>query len=314
MKAVVCTGYGPPEVLKVQEVSKPKPGDDEVLIRIHAASVHIGDTRIRRADPFFVRLIFGLTRPKKAPILGMELSGVVEELGRDVKRFNAGDKVFAFTGWGFGGYAEYICLPAKTDYGKIEKKGLVEFKPENISFGESATVPAGAMTVSRVFQKMDLREGHRILINGSSGSLGTYAIQFARNKGAEITGVCGSNNIDLVTSLGADHVIDHTREDIRKWKGGFDFIFDTVGNLPKSRCRHLLKNNGRSLNTSGLGKIEPGDLKKLKRMIEKGNLLPVIDRTYDIEDIVEAHRYVEKGHKRGNVIIRIMKGESKKAG
>lgn len=306
MKAVVCTGYGNPEVLKIKELPKPAPKDDEVLIRIEAASAHIGDTRIRRADPFLVRLIFGLTRPKKVPILGMEISGIVEEVGKDVTRFKVGDEVYAFTGWGFGGYAEYICLPERTPSGKIEKKGIVEIKPENLSFEEAATVPAGALTALRVFDKVDLKEGQKILINGASGSLGTYAIQLALNKGASITGICSSKNFKLVGSLGAEKMIDYTRDDITRSEERFDVIFDPIGNLSRSKCKKILKKNGQFLNTNRLGKIGPDDLKKLKTMIEECKLKPVIDRTYSLDEIVEAHRYVDKGHKKGNVAINII--------
>ncbi len=306
MKAVICSGYGPPDVLELKEVEKPLPRDDEVLIKVHSTSAHIGDTRIRRADPFLVRLIFGLTRPKKIPILGMEVSGVVEEIGKDVRRFQKGDEIFAFTGWGFGGYAEYISLPAESSSGKIEKKGLVEHKPRNLSFEEAATIPAGALTTLKVFQKMDLKEGQKVLINGASGSLGTYAVQFAKEKGAEITGICSSKNFDLVRSLGADHLIDYTKEDITARNDDFDIIFDAVGKLSRSKCKNLLKKNGQFITTNGLGKIDPGDLRKLRSMIEEGKLKPIIDRTYTMDEIVEAHKYVDKGHKKGNVVINII--------
>lgn len=305
MKAVICLGYGPPDVLKLKEVEKPIPGDHEVLIKVHSTSAHIGDTRIRRADPFLVRLIFGLTRPKKIPILGMEVSGIVEEIGKDVRRFQKGDEVYAFTGWGFGGYAEYICLPAESRAGRIEKNGLVEHKPRNLSFEEAATIPAGALTTLKVFQKMDIKEGQKVLINGSSGSLGTYAVQFAKEKGAEITGICSSKNFDLVRSLGANHLIDYTKENITVRNDEFDFIFDAVGKLSRSKCKNLLKKNGQFITTNGLGKIDPGDLRILRSMIEGGKLRPIIDRTYSMDEIVEAHRYVDRGHKKGNVVINI---------
>ncbi len=306
MKAVICTKYGPPEVLQTKEVEKPTPKDNEVLIKVHATTAHIGDTRIRRADPFLVRLIFGLTRPRKISILGMEVSGVIEEIGNDVRRLQKGDEVFAFTGWGFGGYAEYICLPAQTEHGKVEKRGLVERKPGNLSFEEAATIPAGALTTLKVFQKMNLKKDQRVLINGASGSLGTYALQFARDKGAKITGICSSENFDLVRSLGADHLIDYNKEDITAMNDDFDIIYDAVGKLSRSKCKNLLKKNGQFITTNGLGKIDPGDLNSLKKMIEKGKLRPIIDRTYPLDQIVEAHRYVDKGHKKGNVAINII--------
>jgi len=250
MKAIVCTKYGSPEVLQIKEVEKPVPGDKEVLIKIHATTAHIGDTRIRRADPFFVRLIFGLLRPKRIPILGMEMSGVIEQVGRNVERFEVGDEVFAFTGFQFGGYAEYICISGEPIPGKIEKKGIVERKPRNLSFEEAATVPAGALTVLKVFDKVDLRKGQKVLINGASGSLGTYAVQYAKNMGAEVTGVCSSGNFQLIRSLGADHVIDYSREDFRNLNERFDIIFDAVGKTSRSKCRRILKENGQFLNMS----------------------------------------------------------------
>jgi len=306
MKAVVCTKYGPPEVLQIQEVEKPIPKDDELLIKIYATSAHIGDTRVRRADPFFVRLLFGLTRPKKIPVLGMEISGVVEEIGKDVRRFRKGDEVFAFTGWGFGGYGEYICLPAETEPRKVEKRGLVEKKPKILSFEEVATIPAGALTTLKVFQKMNLKDDQKILIFGASGSLGTYAVQFAKDKGARITGVCSAGNFDLVRSLGADHLIDYTKEDITARNDEFDIIYDAVGKLSRSKCKKLLKEKGQFITSKGLEKIDPGDLGTVRSMIEEGMLKPVMDRMYTIDQIVEAHRYVDKGHKKGNVAITIV--------
>jgi NADPH:quinone reductase-like Zn-dependent oxidoreductase len=305
MKAVVCTAYGTPDVLKLKDMRKPVPGDDQILIRIHATTVHIGDTRIRRADPFFVRLYFGLSRPKRAPVLGMELAGEIESLGKDVKNFQKGDQVFAFTGFRFGAYAEYICLPARSIKGSIEKKGLVAMKPKNLSYGEAASVPAGALTVLKVFQKTSMDDGKKILINGASGSLGTYAVQMARRFDVEITGVCSTSNIDLVKSLGADRVIDYRIEDFTEMSVSQDIIFDAVGKSSRSRCKNILKKGGDFLTTNGLDKIEQDDLDTLREMIERDEIKPVIDRTYDLEEIVEGHRYVEKGHKKGNVVVNV---------
>jgi NADPH:quinone reductase-like Zn-dependent oxidoreductase len=303
MKTVICTRYGPPEVLKFTEIERPIPKDDEVLIRVRATTVHIGDTRIRRANPFFVRLLFGLNRPKKAPVLGMELSGEVASVGKKVTEFRKRDEVFAFAGFGFGAYAEYICLPGIPLVGKIEKMGLVAKKPKNLTFGEAAAIPSGALTTLKVFQKVKMEKDDKILINGASGSLGTYAIQMANSKGMEVTGVCSGRNEELVLSLGAVNVIDYTKEDFTKGKEKYDIIFDAVGKTSRRKCSTILKKGGSFLTTNGLGKIEPGDLNILKEMIEGGRLKPVIDRTYRFEDIVEAHRYVDKGHKRGNVVI-----------
>lgn len=307
MKAVVCTKYGPPEVLELREVEKPVPKDNEVLIKIHATTAHIGDTRIRRADPFFVRLLFGFMRPKKIPILGMELAGEIESVGRDVKLFKNGDKVFAYAGYGFGAYAEYICLPEEPKEGTIDKKGLVALIPANLSYEEAAAVPAAGLTILKVFQKGNIQKEQKVLIYGASGSLGTYAVQLSKYYGADVTGVCSAANLELVKSLGADKVIDYTKEDFTQSNETYDIVFDAVDKTSRSRCKGLLKKNGIFLNTNGLPKIKTEDLTILKELIEKEKLKPVIDRTYALEQIVKAHRYVDQGHKKGNVVITVVK-------
>ncbi|UTR14085.1 NAD(P)-dependent alcohol dehydrogenase [Salipaludibacillus sp. LMS25] len=305
MKAVICTQYGSPEVLQIKEVAKPKPKDNEVLIKIYATTAHIGDTRIRRVDPFFVRFIFGLFKPKKNLILGLEISGVVEAVGKDIKTFKKGDKIFALTGFGLGGYAEYRCLPEKVKEGTQQRKGLVALKPENLTFEEAATVPAGGLTALKNLQKANIGKGHKILINGASGSLGTYAIQLAKYYGAEVTAVCSAENFELVKSIGADKVIDYTKEDFIQKQDKYDIVYDAVMKLNASRSRKILNSNGVFLNNSRLPKIKEEDLLFLKNLIEKNMLKPVMDRTYSIEEIVEAHRYVDKGHKIGNVAVTI---------
>ncbi|MGI6342468.1 MAG: NAD(P)-dependent alcohol dehydrogenase [Bacteroidales bacterium] len=303
MKAVICTKYGKPEVLEIVEVAKPKPKDDEVLVKIITTTVHVGDTRIRKADPFLVRLVFGLFKPKKNLILGMEISGEIEAIGKNVTSFNVGDKVFAYTGLKFGGYAEYICLPEKSK--SFTKNGLLAFKPENLSFVEAATVPAGGITALKNLQKANISKGQKILINGASGSLGTFAIQLAKNYDAEVAAVCSEKNIELVKSIGADKLIDYTKDDFTKSNEKYDIVYDAVMKSTKAKCKSILKENGVFLNNSQLPKTEEKDLLFLRDLIESGKMKPVIDRVYSMEQIVEAHEYVDRGHKKGNVVIKI---------
>ncbi len=304
MKAIIYTQYGPPEVLHLTDLPKPIPKDNEVLIKVYATTAHVGDTRMRSFTVpqgmwLFARLYLGVFSPKRK-VLGMELSGNVEAVGKSVTRFKPGDPVFASTSSvDFGGYAEYKCMP---------EDGMLAIKPDNLTYEEAAAAPTGADTALRCLRKANIQPGQKVLIYGASGSVGTDAVQIAKHQfKAVVTGVCSSANLELVKSLGADAVIDYTREDFAERGETYDVVFDAVGKLPPAHGKKALKPAGTYLNVlkdSGRGEsIE--ELLFVKRLIEEGKLRPVIDRCFPLERIVEAHRYVDQGHKKGHVVIRV---------
>ncbi len=318
MKAITYSKYGGPEVLQLKQVDKPIPKDNEILIRIFATAANSGDVRLRKADPWAVRLFFGLTKPR-INILGAFLSGEIEAVGKKVTKFKIGDKVFGATGMGFGAYAEYKCLP---------EDGILAIKPNNISHAEAATISFGGTTALYFLRKANIKSGQKVLIYGASGSVGTAAVQLAKYYGAEVTGVCSTSNAALVKSLDADKVIDYTKEDFTMNGETYDVIFVTVDKLLFSKSIKSLKTNGTLiLGSTGISQMLKGlwtsltsdqkfisgvisqkadDIIFLKELIEKGDYKAVVDRSYPLEQMVEAHRYVEQGHKRGNVAIKII--------
>ncbi|HKJ41598.1 MAG TPA: NAD(P)-dependent alcohol dehydrogenase [Sunxiuqinia sp.] len=321
MKAVICDQYGPPEVLQLSDVKKPKPKDQEVLVKIKATTANGADARIRgavfpSAFKIPVKLAMGFSGPRKK-ILGVELAGVVEATGKHVTRFKRGDEVFASTGTAFGAYAEYICLP---------EKAVMAIKPSNMTFEEAAAVPHCALAALYYLRKGKVQKGQKVLIYGAAGGIGTFAVQLAKDMGAEVTGVCSTTNIELVNSLGADKVIDYTKEDLSQSGETFDIIFDTVGKGPIKKCVNALNEKGIYFSAvhldlsriiegikvsmasskkviGGVAKYTSESLNDLKNMIEAGRLKTAIDKQYTLEQIAEAHAYVDTGHKKGHVVI-----------
>ena len=320
MKAIVYTKYGSPDVLQLKEVAKPTPKDNEVLIKTHATTVTSGDWRVRSLNVpigfgLMSRLVFGVLRPRQ-PILGTELAGEVESVGKDVSKFKVGDQVFAFAGARMGCHAEYKCMP---------EDGAVTLKPANLTYDEAAAISFGGTTALDFFRRGKLQSGEKVLVNGASGGVGTAAVQLAKHFGADVTGVCSTANVELVKSLGANHVIDYTQDDFTKDSETYDIIVDTVGTASFSRSKGSLKEGGRLLLVlgglpdmlqmpwvamtsskrviAGPAAERAEDLRFLAKLAEAGEFKPVIDRRYPFEHIAEAHRYVDTGRKKGNVII-----------
>lgn len=328
MRAAIWTAYGPPEVLQLREVDKPSPKEGEVLIKVHAATVTAGDCEMRRLElplglGLPMRFYAGLRGPSRVTILGQELAGEVEAVGSHVQRFKPGDQVFAATGFGLGAYAEYVCLPETSD------DVALAIKPANLTYEEAAAVPTGGLEALHFLRRAAIQRGETILINGGGGSIGTAAIQLARVFGAgEVTAVDSTAKLDMLTAIGADHVIDYTQQDFTASGETYDVIFDVAGKGSFSRSIEALKPGGRYLLAnprlsylvrgpwtsmtsskqviSGTSSLKTEDLVYLKELIEAGKLKPVVGRTYPLEQIAEAHRYVETGQKKGNLVITVV--------
>ncbi len=300
MKAIVLTKYGSPDGLQLQEVEKPVPRDNEVLIRVYAATVITGDVILRRLHPL-IYILFQLFGIRRKRIPGHEFAGEIEVVGSRVTRFKKGDEVFGTTtGLSAGAYAEYVCLP------EAWAKGVLVVKPANMTYEEAAAVPVGGMTALYLLKTANIERGQKVLIYGASGSVGTFAVQLAKYFGAEVTGVCSTENLELVKSLGADKVIDYTQEEFTQNGQTYDVVFDAVRKLSLSQSESSLKEKGIYLSVKSSTSEKGENLLFIKELIEAGKIKPVIDRRYALEQTAEAHRYVETGHKKGNVVITVV--------
>lgn len=305
MRAIVYHSYGGPEVLTYTTLDKPSPKEKEVLVRIVSTSVTHGDIRMRKADPALARFHSGLLKPKKYPILGFECSGVIDAVGAEVSRYRIGDHVMVFAGLGFGAYTEYMTVQTEGEF----TKGALVIKPANLSFDEAAVAPTGGITAINFLKALGIESPveKSILIIGASGSVGSYAVQVAKYFGAMVTGVTSTKNVELVKRLGADHIIDYKKEDVFASGFKYDMVFDAVGLYSKSLCKKVLHSNGTYASVKGTAKKSEKPLEFLAELMEKGVVKPVIDRTYQWEEIVAAHQYVDQGHKVGNVVVRVSK-------
>jgi len=300
MRAIVATRSGPPSVLKLMNVDKPEPKINEMLVEVHASSVTAGDVVLRKMSRLISKPMGYLFGFKPQKITGTELSGKVVKIGSGIRNFKKGDLIFGTsTGLVFGGNAEYVCIPENW------KMGMVAYKPKNTSFEQAAVIPVGAMTALQILKKGNIKNGQKVMINGASGSVGTYAVQIAKYFGAEVTGICSGKNTEMVLSIGADKVIDYTKEDLKAIKDRYDIVFDTVRKGNSSILKGLLRKGGVFLTTLTSTNERNEDLDLIRDLVEKGHIKPVIDMTYPLEKTAEAHEYVDKGHKRGNIAIKI---------